>query len=106
MSESHEPHVSGQEMREALAHNGHSRPNPLMTSDAPAWEWTTDEQAELDELREVNAKLEAKIEKLRGIAVDAREREHEARDALSRLAAAKQWQRRKVLAELGARGLI
>ena len=53
MSESHtEPHVSGQELREALAQNGRSRPNPVMTSAPPVWEWTTDEQAELDQLRD------------------------------------------------------
>ena len=108
MSESHtEPHVSGQELRAALASNGRSRPNPLMTtSEAPAWEWTTDEQAELDELRESTAELETEIERLRSVAHDARAREKEARDAMRRLAAAKPWQRRTVLAELGARGLI
>ena len=108
MSESHtEPHVSGQELRAALASNGRSRPNPLMTtSEAPAWEWTTDEQAELDELRESTAELQTEIERLRGVAHDARAREKEARDAMRRLAVAKPWQRRTVLAELGARGLI
>ena len=46
MSDSHtEPHVSGQELRAALAQSGQSRPNPLMTTEHPAWEWTTDEQA-------------------------------------------------------------
>ena len=108
MSESHtEPHVSGQELRAALASNGRSRPNPLMTtSDAPAWEWTTDEQAELDELRESTAELQTEIERLRSVAHDARAREKEAREGMRRLAAAKPWQRRTVLAELGARGLV
>ncbi len=107
MSESHtEPHVSGQELRAALASNGRSRPNPLMTSEPPAWEWTTDEQAELDELRESTAELETEIERLRSVAHDARAREKEARDGLRRLAAARSWQRRTVLAELGARGLV
>ena len=108
MSESHtEPHVSGQELRAALASNGRSRPNPLMTaSEPPAWEWTTDEQAELEELRESRAELQAEIERLRGVAHDARAREKEARGALRRLALARPWQRRTVLAELGARGLV
>lgn len=107
MSESHtEPHVSGQELREALAQNGRSRPNPLMTSDPPAWEWTTDEQAELDQLREAAAELEEENERLRGIVHDARAREKEVRGALLRLAAAKPWQRRGVVAELTRRGLL
>jgi hypothetical protein len=108
MSESHtEPHVSGQELREALAQNGRSRPNPLMaSSEAPAWEWTTDEQAELEELRESKAELQDQVERLRGVAHDARAREKEVRDALRRLAAAKPWQRRALLTELGGRGLL
>lgn len=107
MSESHtEPHVSGQELRAALAQNGRSRPNPLMASDPPAWEWTTDEQAELEELREATAELERQNERLRGVAADARAREKEVREALRRLAAAKPWQRRSMLSELGGRGLL
>jgi hypothetical protein len=107
MSESHtEPHVSGQELREALAQNGRSRPNPLMASAPPAWEWTTDEQAELEQLRETTAELEGQIERLRGIAHDARAREKEVRTALLRLAAARPWQRRAVVSELTGRGLL
>jgi hypothetical protein len=108
MSESHtEPHVSGQELRAALAQNGRSRPNPLMaSSEPPAWEWTTDEQAELEQLRESTAELESQVERLRGVAHDARARENEVRDALRMLAAAKPWQRRAVIADLGARGLL
>jgi hypothetical protein len=107
MSESHtEPHVSGQELREALAQNGRSRPNPLMASAPPAWEWTTDEQAELEQLREATAELESQIERLRGVAHDARASEKEVRVALRRLAAAKPWQRRAVITELGGRGLL
>jgi hypothetical protein len=108
MSEAHtEPHVSGQELREALAQRGRSRPNPLMaTSEAPAWEWTTDEQAELEELRESTAELKNEIDRLRGVAADGRAREKELRDALRRIAAAKPWQRRALVAELGGRGLL
>jgi len=107
MSESHtEPHVSGQELREALARNGRSRPNPLMASAPPAWEWTTDEQAELDQLRETTAELEDQIERMRGVAHDARAREKEVRDALLRLATARPWQRRSVVADLAGRGLL
>lgn len=107
MSEAHtEPHVSGQELREALAQQGRSRPNPLMTSAPPAWEWTTDEQAELEQLRESVAGLEAEVEHLRGIAVDGRAREHELREALVRLVTTRPWQRRAVVADLTARGLV
>jgi hypothetical protein len=102
-----EPHVSGQELREALAQRGRSRPNPLMaSSEPPAWEWTTDEQAELEQLRETAAELENEIDRLRGVAADGRAREKELRDALRKLAATKPWQRRAVMADLAARGLI
>jgi cell division protein FtsB len=106
MSDSHEPHVSGQELRAALAQNGHTRPNPLMTSEAPAWEWNTDEQAELEEMRASAAELETQVEQLRGDIADSRAREQELRKALRRLAEARTWQRRGVIAELAARGLL
>jgi len=108
MSESQtEPHVSGQELRAALAQSGRSRPNPLMAStQPPAWEWTTDEQAELEELRASNVELETQIERLRGAAADARAREHDVRKALRTLAEARPWQRRAVVAELAGRGLL
>jgi hypothetical protein len=107
MSESHtEPHVSGQELRAALSQSGRSRPNPLMASAPPAWEWTTDEQAELEELRASAAELENQIASLRSAAADARAREHEVRKALRYLADARPWQRRGVVAELAGRGLL
>ena len=108
MSESQtEPHVSGQELRAALAQSGRSRPNPLMAStQPPAWEWTTDEQAELEELRASNVELETQIERLRGAAADARAREHDVRKALRTLAEARPWQRRAVVADLAGRGLL
>jgi hypothetical protein len=109
MSDSHtEPHVSGHELRAALAQNGRSRPNPLMTADPPpAWEWTTDEQVELEELRASAARLETEIERLRSGVADSRARERELRDALVQLAAARRpWHRRAVLDELSARGLV
>ena len=108
MSEAHtEPHVSGQELRAALAQHGRSRPNPLMaTSEAPAWEWTTDEQAELEQLRESTAELQTEVDRLRSVAADGRAREKELRDALRLLATTRTWQRRTVVADLAGRGLI
>jgi septal ring factor EnvC (AmiA/AmiB activator) len=109
MSEAHtEPHVSGEELREALAQRGRSRPNPLMATsdDAPAWEWTTDEQAELEQLRETTAELQNEIERLRGVAADGRAREKQLRDALRLLASTRAWQRRTVVADLAGRGLL
>jgi hypothetical protein len=107
MSESHtEPHVSGHELRAALAPNARSRPNPLMADTAPAWEWTTDEQAELEELRESAAALEDQVADLRRAAASARAREDALHEALGRLAAARPWQRRGVVAELAGRGLL
>jgi cell division protein FtsB len=105
MSE-HEPHVSGQELRAALAQKSRSRPNPLMAQAEPVWEWTTDEQAELEELRETNAELERQIDRLRSAAADARAGEHEARRALRQLADARPWQRRGVVADLAGRRLL
>ena len=107
MSDSHtEPHVSGQELRAALAQNGQSRPNPLMASEPPAWEWTTDEQAELEELRASTAELETQVERLRSDIADSRARENEMRNALRRMAEARSWQRRGIVAELSGRGLL
>ena len=105
MSE-HEPHVSGQELRAALAQSGRSRPNPLMAQAEPAWEWTTDEQAELDQLRDQKAELEDQLDRLKGVAADARAGEQEARRALRKLADARAWQRKAVVADLAGRGLI
>jgi hypothetical protein len=108
MSESNtEPHVSGQELRAALATNGRSRPNPLMAPEpAPAWEWTTDEQAELDELRESAAELQSQVDDLRRSQQASRARETALEEALARLAAARPWQRRAIIAQLAARGLV
>jgi hypothetical protein len=113
MSDSHpEPHVSGHELRAALAQNGRSRPNPVMTAEPPpaepppAWEWTTDEQVELDELRETRAQLERDVERLRRDAAGSRARERELHDALVRLAAVRPWQRKRLVEELSARGLL
>jgi hypothetical protein len=106
MSEHNEPHVSGQELRAALARNGSSRPNPLMAEAPPAWEWTTDEQVELVELRASVAALHEQIDELRGEAESGRRRERELRDALRQLSAARAWQRRGVVAELARRGLL
>jgi hypothetical protein len=106
MSESHpEPHVSAQDLREALAHNGSSRPNPVVTS-TPAWEWTTDEQIEIEALRKSAAELESQVERWRELAHEARRREREIRDGLAELAAAKLWHRRAVVADLVRRGLL
>jgi hypothetical protein len=107
MSDSHtEPHVSGQELRAALAQKGRSRPNPLMASEPPAWEWTTDEQVELDELRENAARLEDQVERLRGDAAAAKARERELRAAVRLLAEVRPWHRRGLVAELAGRGLL
>ena len=107
MSDSHiEPHVSAQDLRAALAQNGRSRPNPLMSPEPPAWEWTTDEQAELDELRESVARLEAQVERLRGDVAGERAYARELHDGLRRLAASRPWHRRRVLGDLADRGLL
>ena len=106
MSEQNEPHVSGQELRAALAQNGRSRPNPLMTEGTPAWEWTTDEQVELVELRASVATLQDQLAELRDAVDSSRVRERELRDGLRELAGAGLFRRRGVVAELAARGLV
>jgi cell division protein FtsB len=75
-------------------------------SEQPAWEWTTDEQAELEELRASAAELEAQVERLRGDIADSRAREQELRRALRALAEVRPWQRRATVAELAGRGLL
>ena len=95
----------GQDLREALAHNGSSRPNPVVTS-TPAWEWTTDEQIEIEALRKSAAELESQVERWRDLAHEARRREREVRDGLAELAAAKLRHRRAVVADLVRRGLL
>ena len=52
------------------------------------------------------AELEQQAESLRGTAADARAREHEARQALRRLAEARPWHRRGLVAEFAGRGLL
>jgi hypothetical protein len=107
MSESQtEPHVSGEELRAALSSQGRSRANPLVADAQPGWEWTTEEHAELIELRASAATLEERMEELRREADAAHTVERELRDALRRLASARAWQRRGVIAELAARGLV
>jgi hypothetical protein len=106
MSEHNEPHVSGQELRAALARNGSSRPNPVVTEAPPAWEWTTDEQVELVELRASTTALNEQLDELREEADAARHRERDLREGLRRLSAARPWQRRGVVAELAGRGLL
>jgi hypothetical protein len=104
MSESNtEPQVSGQELRAALAPNGRSRPNPVA---GRVWEWTTDEEVELDELRASVTELEEQVERMRISALNARAREHEARQALRELADARPWNKRSVVDDLAGRGLL
>jgi hypothetical protein len=50
--------------------------------------------------------MQNEIDRLRGVAADGRAREKELRDALRMLASTRAWQRRNVMAELSARGLI
>jgi DNA repair exonuclease SbcCD ATPase subunit len=107
MSESQtEPHVSGEELRAALSSQGRSRANPLVADAPPAWEWTTEEHAELVELRASAATLQEQLEELRREVDTAQVVERELRDALRRMARARPWQRRSVVAELAARGLV
>jgi hypothetical protein len=74
----------------------------------PAWDWSADELfgAELTELREAVSALRAQVAELERSTARAREREHELRAELSRLAAAGLRERRRLRVELAARGLL
>jgi hypothetical protein len=99
-----EPHVSGPELRAALAPGRRTRPNPLMTEAGPAWEWTgPSEEAELRRLRDTSAALQAELEDLERAML---RRENELRAGLRRLSSARLWERRRVLDELAERGLL
>jgi hypothetical protein len=101
-----EPHVSGQELRAALAPRGRSRPSPVIAP-PPAWEWSADgDTRELEEARASVAELQEEADELRATIEAAGARERALRDALARLAAARPWQRAGVRAELAARGLL
>jgi hypothetical protein len=100
-----EPHVSGPELRAALAPGRRARPNPLMTESPPAWEWTepSEEDGELRRLRDASAALQAELEDLERAML---RRENELRAGLRRLSSARIWERRRVLDELAERGLL
>jgi hypothetical protein len=111
MSESRpEPHVSGQELRAALAAGGRSRPSPLIAErpvDQPAWEWRAEiSDGELDDLRRSSEELGGENERLQAALRDARALELELRGALERLAGAPPWRRRGIVAELVRRGML
>lgn len=125
MSET-EPHVSTEELRAALAPRGETRRNPVLVSERDAGELkelraalaTADElRTELDASRraidaaradaiELRAALDAArgdAKELRLELVRARAEAAERRDALSKLANAGFFRRRKVMAELKER---
>jgi predicted RNase H-like nuclease (RuvC/YqgF family) len=113
MSERTEPHVSGQELRAALAAGGRSRPSPLIAEkqdkpeEQPAWEWRAEiSDGELDDLRRTAEELTAEVEQLQTTLRDARAMELELRSALERLADAPPWRRRGLVAELVRRGML
>ena len=131
-----EPHVSPDELRAALAPRAESRRNPVLVSERSAQadaeldglrtalesaragedqlrEALERSRGEIDAARADTIELRAALDASRGDAaelraelastkVDLRER----RQGLERLAAAGAWRRRKVLADLRARGLV
>jgi septal ring factor EnvC (AmiA/AmiB activator) len=117
MSEDHrtEPHVSTEELRAALAPRGETRRNPVLVTEPPEHA-----EAEINQLRDsIDAaradaiELRAALDAARGDAAElrtelaqARAEARERRTALDKLASAGFFKRRKVLAELSARGVI
>jgi hypothetical protein len=120
------PHVSGEELRAALAPKGETRRNPVLVTEhddgelkqlKAALETADGLRTELEASRrlidsaradaiELRASLEAAREdakELRLELVRARAESHERREALSKLANAGLFRRRKVMAELKRR---
>ena len=94
MSET-EPHVSTEELRAALAPRGETRRNPVLVSERDA--------GELKELRAALDAARGDAKELRLELIRARAEAAERRDALSKLANAGFFRRRKVMAELKER---
>jgi len=117
-----EPHVSPDELRAALAPRSESRRNPVLVTERS--EQADSEVAELrdaldDSRRAIDAaradaiELRAALDAARGDAAELRAdlastkaQARERRAALERLARAGVFRRRKVLAELSAKGLL
>ena len=90
-----DPHVSTEELRAALAPREGSRRNPVLVSERDA--------GELKELRAALDAARGDAKELRLELVRARAEAAERRDALSKLANAGLFRRRKVMAELKQR---
>jgi chromosome segregation ATPase len=124
-----EPHVSSDELRAALAPRAETRRNPVLVAEhsehaeseiASLRDALESSRSELDESRRaIDAaradaiELRAALDAARGdaaelraelasVRIDLRER----RSALERLASARMFKRRKLLAELSSRGLV
>jgi septal ring factor EnvC (AmiA/AmiB activator) len=124
MSEDHrtEPHVSTEELRAALAPRGETRRNPVLVTEST--ELANSEiialESELeasrraiDSARADAIELRAALDAARGDAAElraelaqAKAEGRERRAALDKLARAGVFKRRKVLAELSARGIL
>jgi len=115
--------ITQQDLREALSTPPEPRRRPAVIPGAdpaeqsdeprapePAWDWSTElaehERAELVSLRATGDELRDRLEHLESQVKEGAARERELRAALAQLAAAKGFQRRRVLAELRARALL
>jgi septal ring factor EnvC (AmiA/AmiB activator) len=120
-----EPHISSQELRAALAPRAEARRNPVLVTEQPehAENEIQELQRVLEELdrsrREIDAaradtiELRAALDAARGDAAElraelaqAKAEGRERRSALDKLANAGLFKRRKVLADLSARGIL
>jgi hypothetical protein len=111
-----ESHVTRDELRDALRPGAEPRrrstvlDGPERADARPAWNWATDlsdrDREELNRLRIRAGELEAEIAQLQQAVERRRDRERTLREALTQLAAAKPWRRRRCLADLRARRLV
>ena len=102
MADATHPSVTRDDLRQALTPRGAKRP--------ATWSWDAElgasERLELAEMRQVVDEQRKHLDELTEAAQAAKAREHELREALSRLAAAGVFGRRKVLAELREAGIL
>jgi hypothetical protein len=102
----HEPHVSIESLRVPEVAPEPRRLRELPAGDPAEWSEQDAKHAELVEMRATVHTLRGHLDELQGELERALGRELAARGALARLASARPWRRRRVVAELRSHGLL